>query len=158
MEILYSDKQIAVCVKPVGLDSEAEVPAALKDQLGGDFFPIHRLDKNVGGVMVFARTKQSAAALSKAVQEGTMVKEYVALVHGTPALERQPEEQSVRGEAAAGRCKKSPAGIPAADSRRNQSCPGAAPYREKPSDPGAVLQPWISPGGRSQVWLPGSEN
>ena len=84
MELLYCDKNIAVCVKPVGLDSEAEVPAALKEQLGGEIFPIHRLDKNVGGVMVYARTKQAAAILSKAVQEGTMVKEYVALVHGTP--------------------------------------------------------------------------
>ncbi|MBQ2785687.1 MAG: RNA pseudouridine synthase [Oscillospiraceae bacterium] len=84
MKILYSDKNIAVCVKPVGLDSEAEVPAALKEILGGIFFPIHRLDKNVGGVMVYARTKQTAASLSKAVQEGTMIKEYVALVHGTP--------------------------------------------------------------------------
>lgn len=84
MNILYSDRAIAVCVKPVGLDSETEVPAALKEQLGGEIFPIHRLDKNVGGVMVYARTKQSAAALSKAVQEGSMVKEYVAMVHGTP--------------------------------------------------------------------------
>ena len=84
MEILYSDKQIAVLVKPVGLDSEAEVPAALKEAQGGEIFPIHRLDKNVGGVIVYARTKASAAALSKAVQEGTMVKEYVATVHGTP--------------------------------------------------------------------------
>ena len=84
MKILYSDKYIAVCVKPVGLDSEHEVPAALKEELGGEIFPIHRLDKNVGGVMVFARTKQAAASLSKAVQEGTMVKEYVALIHGTP--------------------------------------------------------------------------
>ena len=84
MEILYSDKNLAVCVKPVGLDSEIEVPAALKEALGGDIFPIHRLDKNVGGVMVYARTKQAAAALSKAVQEGSMVKEYVAMVHGTP--------------------------------------------------------------------------
>lgn len=80
MEILYSDKDIVVCVKPVGMDSEHEVPAAL----GGEIFPIHRLDKNVGGVMVYARTKVAAAALSKAVQEGTMVKEYVAKVHGTP--------------------------------------------------------------------------
>lgn len=84
MEILYSDKAIAVIIKPVGLDSEQEAPAALKEQLGGEIFPIHRLDKNVGGIMVFARTKQSAAALSKAVQEGSMVKEYVAMVHGTP--------------------------------------------------------------------------
>ena len=84
MEILHSDKNLVVLIKPVGLDSETEVPAALKEQLGGEVYPIHRLDKNVGGVMVYARTKQAAAALSKAVQEGSMVKEYVAMVHGTP--------------------------------------------------------------------------
>ena len=84
MEILYSDPHLAVCVKPVGLDSESELPAALKETLGGEIYPIHRLDKNVGGVMVYARTKQAAAQLSKAVQDGAMVKEYVALVHGTP--------------------------------------------------------------------------
>ena len=84
MEILFYDKDLAVCVKPVGLDSEAQVPAELKKTLGGEIFPIHRLDKNVGGVMVYARTKQAAAALSKAVQDGAMVKEYVAMVHGLP--------------------------------------------------------------------------
>lgn len=84
MDILYSDRDIAVCVKPVGLDSEKEVPAALTETLGGDFYPVHRLDKNVGGVMVYARTSRAAAALSKTIQEGGMVKEYVALVHGTP--------------------------------------------------------------------------
>ena len=84
MDIIYSDKHLAVCIKPVGLDSEMEVPAALKEAFNGEIFPIHRLDKNVGGVMVYARTKFAAAALSKAVQEGAMVKEYVAMVHGTP--------------------------------------------------------------------------
>ena len=84
MQILYSDREIVVCVKPVGLDSEHQVPEAIIQELGGTVFPIHRLDKNVGGVMVYARTKGAAAALSKVVQEGTMVKEYVALVHGTP--------------------------------------------------------------------------
>ena len=84
MTLLFSDRDIAVCIKPVGMDSEKDVPANLTEQLGGSIFPIHRLDQNVGGVMVYARTKQAAAALSKAVQEGTMVKEYVAMVHGTP--------------------------------------------------------------------------
>ena len=84
MQILYSDREIVVCVKPVGLDSEHQIPEALIEILGGTVFPIHRLDKNVGGVMVYARTKGAAAALSRAVQEGTMVKEYVAMVHGTP--------------------------------------------------------------------------
>ena len=84
MDILYSDKKIIVCIKPVGLDSEKEFPDALKARFGGEISPIHRLDKNVGGVMVYARTKQAAGQLSKAVQEGTMIKEYVAMVHGTP--------------------------------------------------------------------------
>ena len=84
MEILFSDRDLVVCIKPVGLDSEIELPAAIKEQLGGEVYAVHRLDKNVGGVMVYARTRQAAAALSKAVQEGTMVKEYVAMVHGTP--------------------------------------------------------------------------
>lgn len=84
MEILFSDRQIVVCVKPVGLDSEIQLPDELKQRLGGNIYPIHRLDKNVGGVMVYARTSQAAAALSRAVQEGTLVKEYVALVHGIP--------------------------------------------------------------------------
>ena len=84
MEILFSDKNIAVCIKPVGLDSEQEVPHALLEILGGEVFPLHRLDKNVGGVMVYARTKAAAAEFSRMIQEGKLVKEYVAMVHGTP--------------------------------------------------------------------------
>ncbi len=80
MEILFENQHIVVCVKPVGLDSEHDIPATL----GGEIYTVHRLDKNVGGVMVYARTKPAAAALSKAIQDGTMIKEYVALVHGTP--------------------------------------------------------------------------
>ena len=80
MQIIFEDKHIVVCIKRVGMDSEHEVPAAL----GGEIYPIHRLDKNVGGVMVYARTKVAAAALSKAIQDGKMIKEYVAMVHGAP--------------------------------------------------------------------------
>ena len=82
MEILFSDKDIAVCIKPVGLDAEHDVPQKLSEQLGGEIFTLHRLDKNVGGVMVYARTKIAAAQLSRLIQESKMVKEYVALVHG----------------------------------------------------------------------------
>ena len=84
MEILFSDRDIVLCVKPVGLDSEIQMPAALKETLGGEIYPVHRLDKNVGGVMIFARTQAAAAGLSKAIQEGKLIKEYVALVHGNP--------------------------------------------------------------------------
>lgn len=87
MEILFNDSQIVVCVKPVGLDSEHQLPQQLKEQLGAEIFPLHRLDLNVGGVMVYARTKAAAARFSRLIQEGRLVKEYVAMVHGTPPPE-----------------------------------------------------------------------
>ncbi len=92
MEILYANEDFAVCIKPVGMDSEQQVPAALQEQLGGAVYTLHRLDKNVGGVMVYARNKLAAAALSKAVAQGEMVKEYVAVVHGTPPYEGDWED------------------------------------------------------------------
>ena len=84
MEILYSDKDLVACIKPVGLDSEVDVPNKIRETLGGEVYPIHRLDKNVGGVMAYARNKKAAASLSKLVQDGKMIKEYVACVHGCP--------------------------------------------------------------------------
>ena len=84
MEILFQDKDIVVCIKPVGLDSEKELPEVLQKAVGGDIYPLHRLDKNVGGVMVYARNKAAAACLSGQIQQGALIKEYVAMVHGTP--------------------------------------------------------------------------
>lgn len=84
MEICFADSEIVVCIKPVGLDSEKEMPEALRRELGGDIYPLHRLDKNVGGLMVYARTKKAAALLSRQISQGELVKEYVALVHGQP--------------------------------------------------------------------------
>ena len=48
MDILYSDKDIIACIKPVGMDAEHEVPEALKAEFGGEIFTVHRLDLNVG--------------------------------------------------------------------------------------------------------------
>ena len=69
-KILYSDKNIAVCIKPAGVSSEGEgMPLMLKKELekGGvktEVYPLHRLDVPVGGVMVFALNKAAAAELS----------------------------------------------------------------------------------------------
>ena len=92
MELLYQNEDFAVCIKPVGLDAEQQVPAKLREMLGGEVFTLHRLDKNVGGVMVYARTKAAAAALSKTIVQGDMVKEYVAMVHGAPPPEGDWED------------------------------------------------------------------
>ena len=84
MQILFEDKDIVVCIKPVGLDSEKQVPQALQEALGGEIFTVHRLDMNVGGVMIYGRNKGAAAMLSRLIQDGQLIKEYVAQVHGEP--------------------------------------------------------------------------
>ena len=84
MEIITRNEDFVVCVKPVGVDSEKQMPQLLKETLGGEFFPIHRLDQAVGGLMVFARNKQAAAGLTALVTQGKLQKEYLALVHGCP--------------------------------------------------------------------------
>ena len=56
----------------------------LAAQLGGRWFPVHRLDRNVGGLMVYARSSRAAAGFSRLIQAGEMAKEYVLLCHGSP--------------------------------------------------------------------------
>lgn len=91
-EILYRSSAAVVCVKPVGVNSQgesaADLPALLAAQLGvEEVYPVHRLDRAVGGVMVFALTKKAAAALSAAVQNGGLQKEYLAVLSGRPEKE-----------------------------------------------------------------------
>ena len=92
MDIIFCDENIIVCIKPVGLDSEHGVPDLLREELGGEIFTLHRLDLNVGGVMVYARNKATAAELSQAIQNGEMIKEYTAAVHGAPPAEGDWED------------------------------------------------------------------
>ena len=87
MEIVFSHRDFVIIEKPVGMDSEKDVPNALIQQLGGAFYTVHRLDLNVGGLMVYARNSKTAALLSKQIAQGQFIKEYVALVHGTPPAE-----------------------------------------------------------------------
>lgn len=84
MEILHLNADFVICIKPVGLDSQQGMCAALSEQLGGEVFPLHRLDQNVGGVMIYARNQKAAAELSRCIAQNEMVKEYVAFVRGMP--------------------------------------------------------------------------
>ena len=87
-EVLYQDKDLVVCRKAPGLLSEGEGPDSLvtllSRQCGVPVYPVHRLDRGAAGLMVFARSQASAAALSRAVQEKRLNKEYFALVSGVP--------------------------------------------------------------------------
>ncbi len=86
IEILYKDNDITVCQKPVGVSSESEgLVKLLSEQLGNGVYPVHRLDTGVGGVMVYALNKKAAALLSADIQRGALIKEYYAVVYGTPS-------------------------------------------------------------------------
>ena len=70
--ILYEDAALVVLDKPAGLSSEEGVPAALRKHWGRpDAYVgvIHRLDTGVSGLMVYAKTPQAAAALSRQVAQ-----------------------------------------------------------------------------------------
>ena len=82
IKVIQANQDWAVCVKPVGMDSEKEIPQVLKEQLGGSFLPVHRLDLNVGGIMIYARNSMTAGELSRQMQEKSFQKEYLAEVHG----------------------------------------------------------------------------
>lgn len=97
IDILYEDEYLLVCLKPVGLlsqsdatGSEENMLAALSEQLmvrdGREPYIglVHRLDRGVGGVMVFAKRQDVAGALSTAVANRTLTKQYLAVVHGKP--------------------------------------------------------------------------
>ena len=87
IEILYEDKHLIFAVKPVGVLSQkgdGENMVDLLSQGRGQVYPVHRLDRAVGGVMVFAKTSDCAAKLSATVSRNERVKEYVAVLCGIP--------------------------------------------------------------------------
>ncbi len=86
LDIIYQDRDIVICVKPIGAESETAMPGLLREQLGGEAFCVHRLDTAVGGVMVYARSKQAAGKLSAAIAGDRLSKEYLAVVEGVPEL------------------------------------------------------------------------
>ena len=87
MDLLYEDDAVIVAIKPVGLLSEQtqsnnSFADLLATRNGGYIGVIHRLDRAVSGVMVYAKTPAAAAKLSADVQAHTVKKEYLAILHG----------------------------------------------------------------------------
>ena len=94
MEVLYLDEDILVCIKPprvLSTDEPGGVPELARQELGqpqADVRTVHRLDRVVSGVMVLARSAQAASELSRQIREGSFQKEYMAVIHGSPAQDQ----------------------------------------------------------------------
>ena len=91
MKILYSDKDIVVCEKEPGVLSQSDgnekvdMLSLLSEHFGETIYPVHRLDRNTGGVMVYAKTEKAAGKLSELIQnKDAFIKEYLAVTEGIP--------------------------------------------------------------------------
>ncbi len=91
--ILYEDDAVVLCCKPVGVLSEPcrgrGLPELLAETLRAqgknDFVAgVHRLDKAVGGLMVFSRRKDLTGALTGQIRRHETQKEYFAVLRGVP--------------------------------------------------------------------------
>lgn len=98
LEVLYEDLEIIVVRKPVGIESQssrgfsADMVSEIKKHIhilspkSGEPYVgvVHRLDKPVSGIMVYGKTKNAAAKLSKQVAQRQMTKRYLAILCGKP--------------------------------------------------------------------------
>lgn len=91
IKILFEDLHLIVAVKPSGMPSQKDrsrmpdIFTCLKEQQGLDYLGlVHRLDRPVRGIMVFAKTPYSNEQLSKQIRQKELKKEYYAVVCGEP--------------------------------------------------------------------------
>ena len=86
MKVLFEDEHLIVCIKPAGLLSQGDAKGTENMlMLLGGVYPVHRLDRETAGVMVFAKTEGAAAAMSRLVQSHEEFrKEYLAVLEGMP--------------------------------------------------------------------------
>ena len=96
LDILYEDNHIIVVFKPAGILSQADksgdvdmitiIKSYLKEKYNkpGNVYLglVHRLDRPVSGIMVFAKTSKAASRLSEEIRNNKMHKKYLAIIHG----------------------------------------------------------------------------
>ena len=112
VEILYLDNHALCAVKPCNMPVQADASgdedmlSAMKAYVGARFSKpgnvylglVHRLDRPVGGVMVFARTSKAAARLSAQFADHTADKKYLAVVRGDIPREYELNDWLVKDE------------------------------------------------------------
>lgn len=101
IKVIFEDNHLLVVEKPVNIPTQADISgdpdllSLLKEDLkiryakpGNVYLGlVHRLDRPVGGVMVFAKTSKAASRLSEQIRQHQFGKKYLAVIHGVPAQE-----------------------------------------------------------------------
>lgn len=91
LRLLYQDEGLVAIDKPAGMlvhplpdskDSDETAMKRLRDQLGQQVFPVHRLDRPTSGVLLFALDKKTAAIAQQAFERRNVLKIYHAVVCG----------------------------------------------------------------------------
>ena len=104
LKILYEDNHIIVVVKPVGIPVQADksqdldMLTAIKEYIKEKYNKpgnvylglVHRLDRMVGGVMVFAKTSKAASRISEYIRNKNVKKKYLAIVNGKIEVDGKP--------------------------------------------------------------------
>ena len=102
MDILFENRDLIVVAKPPFVPSQPDpggdrdALTLLCEQTGGTLYLVHRLDRIVGGVLVFAKNKKSAARLSDLVSRGALLKTYLAVLDGAVPEEGVLEDYLIR--------------------------------------------------------------
>ncbi len=101
--VVYEDDHVWAVAKPEGLAAIPErdvtrpcVQHLLADQVGAQVWVVHRLDKEVSGVMLFARSATAHRWFSTQFAERRVHKQYLALVHGRVATDQGRIEWPLR--------------------------------------------------------------
>lgn len=97
IKTLYIGKDIIIIEKQPGMSSEVDgsgtdAPTAAGELCGCTCYPVHRLDKGTGGVLVLAKNERAAAMLSAVFSQHKAEKHYLAVISGTP----EPTEGEMR--------------------------------------------------------------
>ncbi len=99
LSILYQSADLVAINKPHGLlvhrspiasDASEFAVQLLRDQLGQRVYPVHRLDRKTGGVLLFALNETMNSAMQTLFAEGGVQKTYLAIVRGYT-----PDEQTI---------------------------------------------------------------
>ncbi|MCL2671085.1 MAG: RNA pseudouridine synthase [Clostridiales bacterium] len=114
---VYVDDDIVVVDKHAGVESESELPAQLEPLLG-TLYPVHRLDANTEGLLIFARNEAMQNAIEDAFRRRETRKIYHALLCGTPNPREASLTHHARKDAAHALMQLCPADAPGATEMR----------------------------------------